>query len=73
MSAPIEATSNAPAPSEVVTRQELQAEVKKMAWRKGDFTVVPYGTIWGSMSYDSQRSKIGDYALWIESPDTPPS
>jgi hypothetical protein len=56
-----------------VTRQELQAEVNKMAWRKGDFTVIPYGTIWGSMSYDSQRSKIGDYALWIESQDVHPN
>ena len=43
-----------------------------MGWRKGDFTVIPYGTVWGSTSYDSQRSKIGDYALWIESQDTHP-
>jgi hypothetical protein len=57
------------APPNYVTRQELQAEVKKMAWRKGDVTVVPYGTIWGSMSYDSQRSRIGDYSLWFESQD----
>lgn len=70
MSAPIEATTTAPAPSEVVTHQELKAEVSKMAWRKGDVTVVPYGTLWGSTSYDSQRSKIGDYALWLESQDT---
>jgi len=56
-------------PSDYVTHQELQAEVKKMAWRKGDFTVIPYCTVWGSMSYDSQRSKIGDYALWFESQD----
>jgi hypothetical protein len=55
-----------------VTHQELQAKVEKLAWRKGDFTVVPYGTVWGSMSYDSQRSKIGDYALWFESQDTHP-
>lgn len=54
-------------PSDYITRQELQAEVSKMAWRKGDLTAIPYGTIWGSMSYDSQRSKIGDYALWLES------
>jgi hypothetical protein len=55
-----------------VTREELQSEVRKMAWRKGDFTVVPYCTIWGSMSYDSQRCKIGDYALWFESPELHP-
>ncbi len=56
-------------PPDYVTRQELQAEAKTWAWRKGDFTIVPYGMIWGSMSYDSQRAKIGDYALWFESPD----
>ena len=67
--APMESPAAGSMPPDMVTRQELQAEVKKMAWRKGDFTVVPYGTIWGSMSYDSQRTKIGDYALWMESPD----
>jgi hypothetical protein len=56
-------------PADTVTHQELKAEVSKMAWRKGDFTIIPYGTIWGSMSYDSQRSRIGDYALWLESQD----
>jgi hypothetical protein len=66
-------TSAADSPSpDYVTREELQAEVGKTAWRKGDFTVVPYCIIWGSMSYDSQRSRIGDYALWFESPDVHP-
>jgi hypothetical protein len=64
-----EAPNSAPSPSDYVTRQELQVEARKWAWRKGDFTIIPYGTIWGSMSYDSQRSKIGDYCLWFESPD----
>ncbi|MEI8372026.1 MAG: hypothetical protein WCJ35_04230 [Planctomycetota bacterium] len=53
-----------------VTQEELQAQLKKWSWSKGDFKIVPYGTVWGSMSYDSQRSRIGDYSLWIESPNT---
>jgi hypothetical protein len=62
----------AEAPSDYVTRPELQAEVSRMAWRKGDFTVIPYGMIWGATSCDSQRSKIGDYCLWFESPTVHP-
>ncbi len=66
------ATAAMPAPSDLVTREEMQAELAKTAWRKGDFSITPYGILWGSMSYDSQRAKIGDYALWFESPDLHP-
>jgi hypothetical protein len=65
-------TAPAAASSDYVTRQELKAEVGRMAWRKGDVVVIPYCLVWGSMSYDSQRCKIGDYALWFESPDLHP-
>jgi hypothetical protein len=63
----------APDKSEYVTRGEVEADLKQWAWRKGDFRIVPYGTIWGDTSYDSQRSKIGDYCLWIESPTLHPN
>jgi len=53
--------------SDLMTREQVQAEVKKLAWTKGDIKIVPYGTAWGSASADTQRSKIGDYCLWIES------
>jgi hypothetical protein len=59
-----------PEGSEYMTRAEVQAEVQKLGWTKGAVRIVPYGTIWGSMSYDSQRAKIGDYCLWIESQTT---
>lgn len=55
---------------EYLTREQVQAECKKMAWTKGNFRIVPYGTLWGSMSYDSQRARTGDYCLWIESQST---
>lgn len=62
-----ESTSLAPPAPQYMTRDEVQAEVKKLAWSKGDFRVVPYGILWGDMSSDTQRAKIGDYCLWIES------
>jgi len=69
------ASASTPAP-DYMTRDEIkaevQAEVKKLSWTKGDMRIVPYGTVWGSMSYDSQRAKIGDYCLWIESQSTHP-
>lgn len=55
---------------EYLTREQVQAECKKMAWTKGNMRIVPYGTLWGSMSYDSQRARTGDYCLWIESQST---
>jgi hypothetical protein len=59
--------------SSYMTREQVQAEIKKAGLCKGEFHFVPYGTIWGDTSYDSQRSKIGDYCLWIESPTTHPN
>ncbi len=70
------AIASTPSP-EYLTRDEVkaevQAEVKKLSWTKGDMRIVPYGTAWGSMSCDSQRAKIGDYCLWIESQTTHPN
>ena len=67
------AIASTPSP-DYITRDEVQAEVqaevKRLSWTKGDMRIVPYGTAWCSMSYDSQRAKIGDYCLWIESQST---
>jgi hypothetical protein len=51
-----------------VTMSQVQAEVKKWSWKKGDFTVTPYGYLWANMVYESQVSNSGDYALYIYSP-----
>lgn len=61
-----------PPAADYVTHSEMQAELTKRAWTKGDIKVVPYGTIWGNAAYDTQRSRIGDYCLWIESQSTHP-
>ena len=42
-----------------VTMTELKAEIKKSAWKKGDFTITPYGRIVGSFVWETQRSFPG--------------
>lgn len=54
---------------EFFTLSELKSEMKKLAWTKGDFKIVPYGYLWGSMIYDTSRIFPGPYALWAYSPD----
>ena len=44
-----------PADAQFYTIEELREEMKKLAWTKGDFTIVPYGQLWGSMMYGSSR------------------
>lgn len=50
------------------TMQQLQGEMAKFCWTKGPFKFSPYGRLWTSMSYDTQRTQIGDYVLWVDSP-----
>ncbi len=49
--------------------QELQAEIKRQSWSKGGFRIVPYGFLWANMVYETERSNVGDYTLWVFSPD----
>ncbi|MBN2473714.1 MAG: hypothetical protein JXB62_03850 [Pirellulales bacterium] len=46
------------------TLEELQGEMKKFAWTKGDFKIVPYGYLWANMVYETERTYVGDYTLW---------
>lgn len=48
----------------------MTATAKKYAWRKGDFSVTPYGFLWGSMAYESERTNDGDTTLYVYSRDT---
>jgi len=59
-----------PGEDERFTLEELRGEMRKLAWTKGDFTVVPYGTLWGNMVYESHRTQVGDYTLYVL-PDRP--
>jgi hypothetical protein len=57
-----------PADDEFYTRAEISAELKKLPWTKDAFKVTPYGILWATTAYETQRSRITDYCLYIESP-----
>ena len=42
-----------------VTMKDVKTEIKKFAWKKGDFTITPYGRIVGSFVWETQRSFPG--------------
>lgn len=49
---------------EYMTWDEVRAEMKSLAWTKGDFKIVPYGILWGTTTYETSRTYLGDYTLW---------
>ncbi|GAB4140164.1 hypothetical protein [Thermopirellula anaerolimosa] len=55
--------------SPYVTREELQQQLQGLAWRKGAFQITPYGRITVSGVYETERTYLGDFALWVESRD----
>jgi hypothetical protein len=52
------------------TLPQLQAEMKKLAWTKGDFKITPYGTLWGNMVYTTEQTNNGTYTLYTYSAST---
>jgi hypothetical protein len=62
-----------PAPAPVyATMEQVKAEAKKCAWKKGDFTITPYGWLWGNAVDSSERTNPGSYTLWVLSANTIP-
>jgi hypothetical protein len=49
------------------TLDELRTEMRKLAWTKGDFKIVPYGALWGNSVFSSERTNPGSYTLWVQS------
>ena len=49
----------------------MESTAKKYSWRKGDFTITPYGYLWGNLVYESGRtySPSRSYAAWVISQD----
>jgi hypothetical protein len=71
------AMAPAPAPQAVPVEEfysmdEIRGEIKKNAWKKGDFTIVPYGILWGNMVYSTQRTSPGSYTLFVQSASLQP-
>lgn len=52
---------------EFFTLDELKGEMKKLAWTKGDFKIVPYGSIWADMMYQTTRTNPGAFTLFVPS------
>jgi hypothetical protein len=80
---PVEATpvGMAPAPDaaasqatqgDYFTMDEIRGEMKKFSWKKGDFTVTPYGWLWGNTVYSTERTSPGSYTLYALSASTTP-
>ncbi|MCS7305423.1 MAG: hypothetical protein NZ602_10005 [Thermoguttaceae bacterium] len=55
------------AKEEFFTLDELKEEMKKLAWTKGDLKIVPYGSLWGDLLYNSNRTSPGPYTLYVNS------
>jgi hypothetical protein len=55
-------------PGECYTLDELRGEMKKLVWKKGDFSITPYGFLWGNMVQATQRTSPGSYTLFVTSP-----
>ena len=68
VSVPVPPPPGAEQKEEFFTFDELKTEMKKLAWTKGDFRVVPYGIFWGTMAYESQETNTGDYTLYVLPP-----
>ena len=53
-----------------VTRDEFDAQIEKLAWKKGDYTFTPYGYLWVNAALNSQESVSDSFVLYTLSPDT---
>lgn len=54
---------------EYVYVEDLLEEMRALVWTKGDYRIVPYGSLWGSASYDTARTSPGAYTLFVPSSD----
>lgn len=60
-------SATAPPNEDLMTLDEMKAEMKKLVWKKGDFSITPYGFLWTNMAYETERTNNGDYTLWAYS------
>ncbi len=61
----------APAPvvddSEYYTMDEIRGEMKKLVWKKGDFSITPYGILWANTVFATERTSPGSYTMFVQS------
>jgi hypothetical protein len=60
-----------PAP-DPLTLPQVQSEIRRLMWTKGDLQVIPYGMLWGNAVYATERMNPTSmsYALFVESAST---
>ncbi|HEY4759676.1 MAG TPA: hypothetical protein VIH42_03770 [Thermoguttaceae bacterium] len=47
------------------TMDQIKAEMKKLVWKKGDFTITPYGYLWGATTFETEHSNNGDFTYYV--------
>ncbi|MGI5832245.1 MAG: hypothetical protein ACOX6D_06900 [Thermoguttaceae bacterium] len=47
-----------------VTREEFERAVSGLAWKKGPFTITPYGFLWADIAWNSSRSATDGCCLY---------
>ena len=50
-----------------VSMAQVQSEVKRLMWTKGDFKIVPYAWLWGNSVYSTERTNTGSTTFFVES------
>ena len=50
-----------------VTKEEFESTLKKMTWKKGDFSFTPYGILWVNTAYDTSATIPGEFSLYSQS------
>lgn len=43
---------------------KLKDDMKKLVWTKGDFKVVPYGTLWANTAWETSRTFPGNFTFY---------
>jgi len=62
-----DATAELPDDAQFYTIDELREEMKKLAWVKGEYKIIPYGMLWGSAYYATERTSPNGYVLFVNS------
>jgi hypothetical protein len=52
-----------------ISMDTFRAEMRKLAWTKGDYTIVPYGTLWATGTYETAQTYPGDYVMYVQNTD----
>ena len=64
----LDAPAAAPGDAHYFSLDELRAEMQKLAWTKGDYSIVPYGILWANLVDETSRTYPGNYPLYVSRP-----